>query len=296
MTTPALTSLFTDGDLADAATLNEKIVVPINYLLALSGVDGFDLTPLGRDNGRGRLVLPFQGMTGEPIAITYARTGNGEGAIILYNDNGALAINTETGTLHPLTLEELTFPAGTPAGSIIYSTGNASPAFPDRLRLASLPPATGVLASQGGVPVWNANFRPSGVEFQYGWTSATDQTDDLITDIWTNTATGDFVVGQDVAVTPVFPHGGVVGISVETTYIGDPQRPGAPSYRIDAYRGGIAIQGAVWQYSSSTLTGTVANALTVNRGDQIVLRVEGGRFSSVAVTIRARLDPTPENL
>ena len=299
MVMPQLTALFEDDTLPSADELNAKLVNPINWLLAMSGVSGFDLTPLGRDNGRGRLVLPYQGATGKPIAIMFDRAAgtDGEGAIILFNDEGALAVNTEDGTVHPLQVDELTFPAGTTAGSILYSTANPAPANPTRFALGLLPPAAGVLTSgASGPPAWDSGYHPAGVTFQREWAFA-DNDDTEVVDVWTHSVTGNFIAGQDIAITPPMPWPGTVGIQLVVTFTADG--------RIQPYSEGQRITENTprWDFVApsprTTFTfgsGGVNQPVSVSQGQQITFRVESGVVTRVDFTIRAKAVAYPEPL
>ena len=168
-----------EGDLYTAQELNDRLTTPLNYLLGLSGAAGLDLTVLGRDNGRGRLVLPYQGATGRPTAITLDRTGDAAGALILFNDAGKLSVATADGEYSPGELASLADLAGTPAGTIYYLTNLLAPGRPGQVRLGRVsPPAAKSLLVHSGLsgvaPTWQAGFSPAGVTFAYEYSSGTD--------------------------------------------------------------------------------------------------------------------------
>ena len=296
---PDLTAEFQPAELLSADLLNERITNPVNWLLGQSGATGFDLTPLGRDNGRGRLILPFQGATGRPTAIMLDRTGNAVGAIILFNDNGDLAIATPSGQVHPLQIEDLTWPAGTAAGSIIYATSTPHPAYPDRLGVATLAPAAGVLASDGGAPAWDSNYTPAGVDWRYSPPVPEQRAQAVV--IWTTSVTALRRAGQPIAITPPMPHGGVVYQSIELTSRENPAEAAPRRVDVEVYVNEVQVSAALggsinFAATTAFTASTSGNEVTFNRGDRLEYRMAAGEMNAAVITLRGLVAPVPAAL
>ena len=282
-----------DDDLYTAQDLNERITTPLNFLLGLSGAAGLDLTALGRDNGRGRLVLPYQGATGRPTAITLDRTGDAAGALILFNDAGKLSVATADGEYSPGDLASLADLAGTPAGTIYYITNQLAPGRPGQVRLGRVnPPAAKSLLVHSGLtgaaPQWQTGFSPAGVTFAYEYSTGTDGT---AVRLFQEEETGAYPRGTVIIETPSFPRGGSVGVKATVV-----------SSALTTLRSAgvnVVQQGAVLTYLGADVVGnefSYTRTIAVAAGSTLQVVGAAGTISRVEVELVANLEVLPAAL
>ena len=296
---PPPIAAWADGDLYTAQELNDRITTPLNFLLGLSGTAGLDLTALGRDNGRGRLVLPYQGATGRPTAITLDRTGDAAGALILFNDAGKLSVATADGEYSPGDLASLADLAGTPAGTIYYLTNLLAPGRPGQVRLGRVnPPAAKSLLVHSGLtgaaPSWQAGFSPAGVTFAYEYSSGTDSS---AVQLAQATVTGAYSGGGVIYETPPFPRGGTAGVKWSGTASALHTPPGQPfgQARVTLVSQGAELARGTTRARTSTIDART-DILTIAAGDTLQALALEGTISRLDIEVVANLEILPAAL
>lgn len=287
---PPMPQAWADGDLFDADTLNARITELIRWLMGLSGVNGFDLTPLGRDNGRGRFVLPEQAATGRPLALDFTRTAgeDTEGALVLFNDEGHLGVGTADGSYRLGTVDGLVELSTTPAGTLYYISDEPAPGRPNLRRIKRLDPPTAAddfyltwdAATQEFS--WGVSFTPSGLVAAYEYSTGTAGTADVIYPRSESpgeaTFTGTFDAGVTVATLPFLPWGGSIGMKVTAT--------STTGSVLDFRARGASLQ----TFTSTKASDEQTLILDVLSGDRITVLVQSGQFTSIALEISVNFE------